>query len=65
MQRVLDWFWQLSAARGSNGMGLNPITFESLAAWSALSGIKPTPFEVRCIRRIDDAYLAWMSQQNA
>ena len=34
-------------------MSWTPISYEAIAAWSALTGIEPSPFEVFLIRRID------------
>jgi hypothetical protein len=47
----------LHAGRGGNGMGPNPIAWADLAAWAALTGTEPSPFEVRTIMAIDRAWL--------
>ena len=51
-----EWYIALGNARGGNGFGLNPIGFTEIAAWSALTGCRPTPFEVGCLRALDDAF---------
>ncbi|MFO1126375.1 MAG: hypothetical protein U1E25_14600 [Methylocystis sp.] len=47
----------MSAARSSNGFGLNPIAFIDIAAWSQLTRAAPTPWEISLILRIDRAVL--------
>jgi hypothetical protein len=58
---IVDWWGELNAARGGNGMGPNPIGWSDLAAWAALTGTAPSPFEVRTILAIDHAWLAAQS----
>jgi hypothetical protein len=43
-------------------MGPNPIAWTDLAAWAALTGTDPSPFEVRTLLAIDRA---WLEQQAA
>ena len=57
MAHVWGWFLELASGR-TCGMGANPITWEGMAAWSALTGARPAPWEVRAIRELDSAYLA-------
>lgn len=59
-----DWYCELAAARGSNGWGLNPICYAEIAAWAALTGRDPSPFEVGCIARLDRAELSAIAQRN-
>ncbi len=40
-------------ARGSNGLAPSPIGYQDIAAWAALMGTNPTPFEVGLLRRLD------------
>lgn len=54
---VWGWFQELNQARTSNGMGLNPITFSEIQAWSAVRGVKLRPHEVRLIKALDMTYL--------
>jgi len=53
-----DWFLELDSARTSNGFGLNPIGYTELAAWAALTGRSPLPWEVRWLMALDRARLA-------
>lgn len=55
---IVDWFWDLSAARQSGFSGPNPLSLTDIANWSALSGELVTPDEVSIIRAMDAAYLA-------
>lgn len=55
-EHVWTWFCELTATRRSNGFGgLEPIDHKEIAAWAALTGADPTPWEVRTLRRMDDA----------
>lgn len=48
-----DWFLQLDNARGGNGFGLNPISYSEIQAWAQLTRIKPEPWEIEAIKRVD------------
>lgn len=63
MEYLLLWFADLSAARGSNGFSADPISYAEMQAWSELSGIRPTPFEVECLRELDVAFLNSMAKK--
>lgn len=47
------WFCELDVGRGNNGFGLNPLTFSELLAWTQLMRVKPEPWEIEAIKRID------------
>lgn len=51
------WFVELSAARGSNGWGPNPISYLDIEAWSRLTRTIINPAEVRAIIALDQAFL--------
>jgi hypothetical protein len=53
-----NWFHELSDARSSGGMGPCCITYQDIAAWSRLSGHKPSPWDVAVLRDLDRL---WMS----
>ena len=57
---VWRWFMKLHQARGSGGMGPSGITYQDIAAWSALTHSEPSPFEVGCIMALDSV---WMLNQ--
>lgn len=50
---VWGWFVELSRTRTSGAVAANPISYTEIAAWSALTGRRPDPFEVECIAAID------------
>jgi hypothetical protein len=54
---VWGWFWALHARR-SSGFAPNPISYADIAAWAALMGARPSPWEVWLITRLDDAFLS-------
>jgi hypothetical protein len=58
------WFWDLSAARGSNGFGSNPIGYETLQAWSIMTTNQPTPWEIEVLRRMDGEYMDIVAQKS-
>lgn len=55
---VLEAFWELHAARGSNGYGPNPISYQELEAWSRLTGRVPSLWAIEQIRTLDRLYLS-------
>ena len=57
---VWAWFLELSAGRGSNGFGPNPISYLDLLAWSLLTGAITRPAEIEAIMALDRV---WMSLQ--
>lgn len=70
------WFQELSATRGSNGFGPNPITYTEIGAWSRLTGRLIRPTEVRLIMTLDGLFRIavseaseqrrlWLEQQRA
>jgi len=48
-----DWFLQLDNARGGSGFGINPISYSEIQAWAQLLGIRPEPWEVEALKRVD------------
>ena len=51
-------YYELHAARGSNGFGANPISYSELEAYSRLMRRGLGPWEVKMLRRIDSIFLA-------
>lgn len=58
------WFHELSAVRGSNGWGPNPISYREIEAWIGLMGPIVTPIEVRLIMLLDNLFLASWAEAN-
>lgn len=50
-------FCELSACRGSNGFGPSRITFVDIDAYQRVTGTKLLPWEMKAIRKADDAFL--------
>lgn len=55
---LLQTFWELRRAAGSNAFGKNPITYSELAAWQSLYGVQLQPFEVDLLLHMDRAAIA-------
>lgn len=51
-------FLELHTSRGSTGWGPARITFADMKAWQELRGAHLQPWEINCIRRADDIWLA-------
>lgn len=59
------WFLELSGARTSNGFGPNPISWNEIDAFNRLNGLRLTPWEAETLRRMDMAYLAIHTENEA
>ena len=57
-EHLWEWFLELNAARGAGGMAMAAITYPDIAAWSALRGIRPAPWEVEILTALDRALRA-------
>lgn len=57
-QHVFRWFLELAGRRGSGPVGPNPLGFADVAAWAALTGRSPRPWEIRILMVLDDCWLA-------
>jgi len=57
LRHLMEWFLELSSARGSSGFGINPIGYPDIEAWSRLTGARPSPYEVECLLALDRAFL--------
>lgn len=64
-EHIVGWWAELNAARGGNGMGPNPISWADIAAWSRLTATEPSPFEVRTILALDQAWLAEQAKSSS
>jgi len=51
-------FQELSAARGSNGFGVNPISYSEIQAYRELTGARLSYWDVKMVRRIDSIFMA-------
>jgi hypothetical protein len=57
-------FAALSAARGSNGFGPNPLTYADLAAWQQVHGVPLTGWEAEILLALDRVALATIHAQS-
>lgn len=53
---VWSAFHRLSARRGCNGFGINPISWPDIDAFVRHSRIRLAPWEVRLIEQLDDLF---------
>lgn len=58
LEHVYAMFWEVSASRGGNGYGPNPISYCEMQAWAQLTGQTPTPFEVGIVKELDALFMA-------
>jgi hypothetical protein len=65
LQYLYGWFCDLSAQRGSNGYGPNPLNSSVIRDWAAMSGHNINPWEFETIRAMDRKWLKVYSDLNA
>lgn len=54
---IWKWFIDLHNARGSNGFGINPISYTEIKAYFDLIDIRPEEWEIMLIKRFDNEAL--------
>lgn len=59
---VWKWFLDLHKTRSSGINGPDCISYREIKAWSELTGVEPSPFEVGCLTALDGV---WMQSQGA
>lgn len=64
-RHIWDYFIELCGARGSNGFGVNPISYAEIKSWSDLTGIITTPTEVAAIKQLDAIFLKYQAKQQS
>ncbi|MFD2235942.1 phage tail assembly chaperone [Aureimonas populi] len=62
---LLEWFWELSAARRQGMNGPDPIAFADIAAWVRLTGTIIRRDELTILRQMDAAYRSAVSEEHA
>lgn len=60
---VWEWFCELSAARGSNGFGANPISWAEIDAWAQRMRRNPSVFELELLQALDAAFVISMATE--
>ncbi|MCB2186481.1 MAG: hypothetical protein KQJ78_08695 [Deltaproteobacteria bacterium] len=63
-RQAWEWFWDLSAGRGSDGGGAAPLSYREIWAWRELTGENPRPWEIALLRTMDRVYLGFVAEAN-
>lgn len=63
MHLVWNYFIDLNSTRGSNGFGVNPITFTEMKSYFDLYDISPLFYEVELIKKLDRVALDCFHKQ--
>lgn len=58
LMHVWRMFLRLSSRRGSNGFGVNPISWSEIDAFVRNSRVKVAPWEIEVIEMLDDLFRA-------
>ncbi|MCK5245223.1 MAG: hypothetical protein KAJ90_08130 [Desulfobacterales bacterium] len=53
-----QWFCELSNSRDYGMVGPKPLSYSEIQAWSQLTKIDPTAWEVQAIKAIDRVFIA-------
>jgi hypothetical protein len=64
LEHVWSWFLELCSGRANTGFGPAPISFSEVKAWSEMTGVTPTPWEVTLLKRLDSFYLSIMVKRD-
>jgi hypothetical protein len=59
---IWESFLDLHTSRGMGVNGPNPLTFSDILAWSTLTGLEITPFELNCITALDSLWLSTINK---
>ena len=54
---VWNWFVKLNSKRGSNGFGMNPLTYTEMYSFFKLQGIFPEQWELDLLEELDSVAL--------
>lgn len=55
---ALDYLWRWFIDLRAAGKADEPVGYGEIHAWRALTGARPTPWEVAALRALDNAWLA-------
>lgn len=61
---ILSLFWDLRSGLGSNGFERNPLAYLEIFAWSALTGTRLSPWELKALRAMDVSYREAVAEIN-
>ncbi|MGU3496346.1 hypothetical protein ACLBXM_20080 [Xanthobacteraceae bacterium A53D] len=62
-EHLVEWFWELSAARAQGFNGPCALSLTDIANWSQLTGEIVTREEVAILRQMDAAYLSACAEE--
>lgn len=62
---IWKYFLDLHNARGSNGFGVDPISYTEIKNYFDLMGIDPDPQEIELLKRFDYKYLEIQSKETS
>lgn len=54
---LLELFWELSSGRTTGGFGATRLTWLDINAWSNMTGVVLTPWELGAIRKMDAVFV--------
>lgn len=57
------WFLMLHSNRSSNGFGVNPISYQDMWFYFQIEGVEPESWEIELIKRFDNIYMEYISEQ--
>jgi hypothetical protein len=63
-EHLWEWFVELASGRQAAGFGACALSWVDMAAWAALNGHMPSPWEFAVLRRLDGVYLEVSAASN-
>lgn len=63
-EHLVEWFWTLRDASGSNGFGFNPINYSLIESWVKMTGEIITPAEIEVIVAMDVVFREEMARRD-
>lgn len=57
------WFLKLNSKRGSNGFGVNPLSYSEILSFFELIEYRPSAWELELIERLDQVVMEVYSEQ--
>jgi hypothetical protein len=56
-RHVWGWFMELNQGRQATSAGAQALTYAEIDSWARLTGRRPSPWEVRLLKRLDGLFL--------
>ncbi|MBY0431698.1 MAG: hypothetical protein K2Q10_10910 [Rhodospirillales bacterium] len=63
VEHLWSWYAELESGRGGSGFGPQPLSYADIDAWARLMSVRPSPWEVLALRRIDILWLDIIARQ--